>query len=82
MKKILLLIIPIILIFSGCIVTTRDAEHVAYITSIEQNGVFFKGYNVYTKTDLSASNEDMFCVEDKSVLNELKSARDKQEKVK
>lgn len=76
-------IIPALLLIAivgtGCGVTTRDAEHTGYITAVERNGLIWeKGY-AYVKTDLSSSQEDVYCVEDDSVYEKLKDAsRNKQ----
>lgn len=80
MKK-LLLIAPIILL-AGCITTTTGGEHVGYITASETNGIFFKGDVVYVKTDLQTSQEDDYCVADKTTFQGLKDANVSSSKVK
>lgn len=66
----------------GCATTTRDAEQVGYITAIETNGLIFKADFVYLKSELESSQEEVWCVEDNELFNQLKEIRDKKERVK
>ena len=69
MKNLIVLLLPAILL-TGCW-TISEGEHTAYITTAQKVGLIWKTGRVYTKTDLSASNEDRFCVEDEGVFNQL-----------
>lgn len=65
---ILIFIIP----FTGLHIETSNGEHVGYITSVEKNGLFFKTYTTYIKTDIQSSQEDEYCVIDESIISQLK----------
>jgi hypothetical protein len=82
MRKILvlsLLILPLIL--TGCWKTTVDGEHTGYITAVEKNGAIWKTGRAYIKTDKSSSQEDAYCVENQEVFNQLKEKAVNQEKI-
>lgn len=80
MKK-LLLIIPAILLLTGC-ANTGTGTHNGYITNTEKTGLIWKTGTVYIKTDLSSSQEDFYCVENQDVMNKLQEYKDKGIKVK
>ena len=57
---------------------TTNGEHTGYITAVEQNGIIFKTYRVYLKTDLQSSQEDAYCVVDPVIFSDLeKVSREK-----
>lgn len=56
----------------GFIQTTIDGEHTGTITAVELNGIFFKTYSVYFKSDAQSSQEDIYCVIDKKLIDTLK----------
>lgn len=41
----------------------NTGSHTGYVTAVEREGVFYKKYRVYFKTDTSSSQEDEYCVE-------------------
>lgn len=61
---------PVIGIF-GLHVETGSGHHTGYVTAVQKNGVFFKTGRAYIKTDLSSSQEDLYCVTDDAVFTEL-----------
>ncbi len=69
---IILVILAVLLAVSGCIETIRDAEHTGIITAVEPEGVVWKSTNVYVKTDAESTQEDLYCLEDSSLVPELK----------
>jgi len=36
--------------------------HTGYVTAVDQRGYIWKNYDVYFKTDVSSSQEDIYCV--------------------
>lgn len=65
----------------GVHINTGQGQYTGYITATEKNGLFWKTSRVYLKTELSASNEDKFCVMDEAVLSQLEEASRSQEPV-
>lgn len=53
----------VIPIFTGVPVENNRGQYQGYATAVEQNGVIFRGWNVYLKTELESSNEDRACVD-------------------
>ncbi len=62
-KKMMLPIIVLTsaLLLSGCSLG-KGGTHTGYITAVEQNGLIWKNYHVYVKTDRTSSQEDSYCV--------------------
>lgn len=58
---------------TGLHIITSEGEHVGYITSVEKNGVIYKTWRVYVKTDTQSSQEDSYCVVDEKIIPELKA---------
>ena len=82
MKKLVVIgLLFSMLLLSGCITTTVNGRHSGQITAIEQNGLIWKTWSVYVKSDISASQEDIYCVEDLNVVKKLQSASANREKV-
>ena len=79
----LLSFIWIIPILTGVHIKNNEGVYKGYITSIEQNGEIFKGWNIYLKTDLSSSNEDKACIDrnNPELIESLKLAQEKKENV-
>lgn len=75
-----LLTIPIIGLFGGIhVVTTADGSHTGVVTAVEEEGIWFKTWRVYFKTDAQSSQEDVYCLIDDSLVSELKKhARNKE----
>lgn len=59
-------------IFISNIGATNGGEHTGYITAVEQEGVIWKTWKAYVKTDPQSSQEDSYCVKDDSVISQLK----------
>jgi len=73
-KVILVLMAILTLSLSGCIETTSNGRHSGQVTAVEKNGVIWKTWDVYVKSDISASQEDKYCVEDVSLIPLLEQA--------
>ena len=53
-----------VLLLSGCWVTVRNGEHNGQITAVEQQGLIWTDkYAVYVKSDISSSQEEVYCLE-------------------
>lgn len=59
--SIVLVVLSIPLAFFFNINTTKGS-HTGYVTAVDQEGIFFRNYRVYFKTDTSSSQEDEYCV--------------------
>ena len=70
-KIIVSMMILLILLSSGCIETTINGKHSGQITAIDKTGILWKTYDVYVKSDISSSQEDLYCVEDSSLIPKL-----------
>ena len=53
---------------------TGQGDHTGYITAAETTGIFFKTNTVYLKTNTTSTQEDAYCVVDKTVYDTLKTA--------
>ena len=80
-KIILVGMIIVLTLLSGCIETIIDGKHSGQITAIEKSGLIWKTYTVYVKTDISSSQEDVYCVEDLSLIPELEKLSGDRQKV-
>lgn len=67
--------------FTGIAVETSQGEHTGFVTAAQKNGLLFKTGRAYVKTDLSSSQEDLYCVKDDVVLNQLQEAAKSRERV-
>jgi hypothetical protein len=78
-----ILSILIVIIFSifFSFFTPTEGSHTGYITAVEKNGVIWKTGRAYVKTDLSSSQEDMYCVKDQRIYDELVKAQINKEKI-
>lgn len=76
----LLWIVPI---FTGVPLKNTEGQYKGYVTAIEQNGTFFKGWNVYLKTELESSDTDKACInrDDKVLIEQLKRVSESKENV-
>jgi hypothetical protein len=54
--------------------TPSSGIHVGYVTSVEQNGIFWKTWSAYVKTNTTSTQEDQYCVTDPSIVSELQEA--------
>ena len=55
---------------------TGEGQHTGYVTAVEKNGLFFKTGSAYIKTDTQSSQEDIYCVIDENVMDELRAFAD------
>ncbi|MFH0905974.1 MAG: hypothetical protein V1824_01395 [archaeon] len=54
----------------------NDGSHTGYVTATElHKGIPFSDNIAYFKTDLESTQEDMYCVNDTTVLEQLKEAQ-------
>lgn len=60
---------------------TSLGEHTGYITAVEINGIFFKTFRAYLKTDPESSQEDSYCVVDLDVFEGLQKAAEQKQLV-
>ena len=77
MKYKLIIVVLILTIVSaslGCIETVSDGEHNGQITAIQKDGVIWKTYGVYVKSDVSSSQEEKYCLEDSSLIPKIEQA--------
>jgi len=58
------------------VITTQDGSHTGYITAVEQNGLVFRTWSVYVKTDPQASQEDQYCITDSNLISQLQNYQD------
>jgi hypothetical protein len=66
---ILLILACSIPFFTGVhIITTENGRHTGTITAVETNGMIFKTISVYFKSDAQSSQEDVYCLIDKSLI--------------
>lgn len=68
--------------FTSGIKVTRDAQQIGYVSAIENNGIIFRANFVYIKSELESSQEEMWCVKDEKVLEQLNEARDNRQRIK
>lgn len=73
MKKVLLLSVLLLtpLLLTGCYKTTVNGEHTGQVTAVESTGVIWKTNDVFFKSDAQSSQEDIYCVEDNDVMEQL-----------
>lgn len=48
--------------------TVGEGMHTGYVTAVDKKGIVIKNYRVYFKTDLSSSQEDMYCIPRDNIL--------------
>jgi len=65
----------------GVHIKTGDGSQVGYISAVETNGWIFKTSRVYIKPDMSSTQEDQYCLVDKSAIKKLEELAAKKEKV-
>ena len=61
--------------------TTVDGSHTGVITAVETTGIIFKTVTVYVKTDEQSSQEDMYCLIDRSLVPTLKEYEQNKQQV-
>jgi len=67
------LIVSVVEIFGIPYQTTVNGSHTGLITAVETTGIIFKTTTVYVKTDAQSSQEDKYCLKDKSLIEKLKA---------
>ena len=78
----LILIIALVMMTFGIhYKTTINGTHTGVITAIETNGIIFKTTTVYVKTNPMSSQEDEYCLIDKSLIPELQKLEESTENV-
>lgn len=70
-----------VLPFIGVHINTGGGQHTGYVTAVEKTGLFWKTGRVYIKTDLSSSQEDIYCVIDEKVYTEIEVLSKNKEQV-
>ena len=60
---------------------TNSGQHTGYVTAIEKEGIFWKTWRVYIKTDPQSSQEDKYCVEDESLISKLQKMQENRQLV-
>lgn len=72
--KLIASLLLILFATTACWITTENGRHSGQVTALEQNGLIFKTWTAYVKSDVSSSQEDAYCVEDEKVVEELMEA--------
>jgi len=52
----------------------NKGQHTGYVTSVEQNGIIWKTWRAYVKTDPQSSQEDEYCIKDPQIITQLQKA--------
>lgn len=58
-----------------------DGKHTGYVTAVEKSGYVFHTWTAYFKTNTESSQEDKYCITDSSLVTNLKSIQENNEKV-
>lgn len=83
MKKLLLIVSVVLILLTGCLTTSTNGKHIGYITASDLQGIIWKNYDVYFKTDNSSSQEDLYCLErdNYELVKRMQEAQEKGAKV-
>ncbi len=49
----------------------NEGQHTGYVTAVEREGLIWKTWRAYVKTDPQSSQEDLYCVTDPNVVFDL-----------
>lgn len=60
--------------FIGINYPTGSGTQVGYVSAIEKTGIIWKTGRAYIKSDLSSTQEDLYCVMDDKVYDSLREA--------
>lgn len=60
---------------------TGSGQHTGYVTAVQKQGVFFKTWRAYVKTNTQSSQEDMYCVIDENIVKQLQDAAENNRQV-
>ncbi len=71
---------PIFASIFGIHYETGSGNHSGYITAVQKQGLIFKTWRAYVKTDLSSSQEDTYCVENEETAKKLEVMAENKEK--
>jgi hypothetical protein len=74
-------IVPIIMAISGVHYNTGEGSQVGYVSAFEEEGVIFKTKRAYIKPTMESTQEDIYCVMDNHVYEELKKAQSEGKKI-
>lgn len=58
-----------------------EGQHTGIITAVEKNGLIWKTWRVYVKTSNQTSQEDVYCVKDQALVDQLKLASEQKKEV-
>jgi len=61
--------------------TANEGQHTGYVTAVEKEGIIWKTWRVYIKTDPQSSQEDKYCVEDESLIPKLQKMQESRQLV-
>lgn len=50
---------------------TNNGQHTGYVTAVEQEGLIWKTWRAYVKTDPQSSQEDSYCITDLNVVSQV-----------
>lgn len=78
----LLFILIFVIPFTGLHYVTTEGEHVGYVTAVEKDGLIFKTYTAYVKSDVQSSQEEAYCVIDEAVVGQLRTAASERVRVR
>lgn len=70
----LIVVVPVTISAVGIHWNTGEGEHTGYVTAVQKQGVFFKTWRAYVKTETESSQEDTYCIVDPKVVKELQDA--------
>lgn len=71
----------VIFSFTGLHISTGEGQHTGYITAVQKQGIVWKTWRAYVKTDAQSSQEDMYCITDESLVPELQKAAEEKRQV-
>jgi hypothetical protein len=60
---------------------TNHGEHTGLITASDKEGLIWKTWTIYFKTDAQSSQEDRYCLIDESLLEKIRDAQEKKQQV-
>lgn len=85
----LIIVVPLLLFFSIWTPlflmannVTGHGTHYGYVTAVDTGGVAFITTSVGFKTDAESTQEDSYCVTEPSIISQLKSYADRNQRVK
>lgn len=59
--------------------TLDNGQHTGIVTAVDYTGYIFKTYDVFFKTDPESTQEDIYCVIDQNIKNQLLEAQKNRE---